>query len=68
VLAGADAPTVKAMRSLNALTGDRQEVRAEVARVLTTSRASAADDHAHEEKAALVLLEPLNVVNPRAGR
>jgi hypothetical protein len=53
-LAGADAATVKAVRSYERHHRDRPEVRAEAARVLPTARASAAEDRARDEKAALV--------------
>jgi hypothetical protein len=53
-LADADAATVKAVRSYERHHRDRPEVRAEVARVILTARASAGQDRAREEKAALV--------------
>jgi hypothetical protein len=53
-LAGADAATVKAVRSYERHHRDRQEVRAEVARLIPTARASAGQERAREEKAALV--------------
>jgi hypothetical protein len=53
-LADADAATVKAVRSYERHHRDRREVRAEVARVLPTAPASAAEDRAREEKVALV--------------
>jgi len=53
-LADADAATIKAVRSYERHHRDRQEIRAEVARVIPTSVASAAEDRAREEKAALV--------------
>ena len=53
-LADADAATVKAVRSYERHHRDRREVRAEAARVLPTARASAGEDRAREEKAALV--------------
>jgi hypothetical protein len=53
-LADADAATVKAVRSYERHHRDRPEVRAEVARVIPTARASAGQDRAREEKAALV--------------
>jgi hypothetical protein len=54
VLADADAQTVKAVRSYERHHRDRQEVRAAVARVIPTARASAGEDRAREDKAALV--------------
>jgi hypothetical protein len=53
-LAAADAATVKAVRSYERHHRDRREVRAEAARVLPTARASAGEDRAREDKAALV--------------
>jgi hypothetical protein len=53
-LADADAQTVKAVRSYERHHRDRQAVRAEVARVIPTARASAGEDRAREQKAALV--------------
>ena len=53
-LADADAATVKAVRSYKHHHRDRREVRAEAARVLPTARASAGEDRAREDKAALV--------------
>ena len=53
-LADADAATVKAVRSYERHHRDRRDVRAEVARVMPTARASAAQDRAREQKAALV--------------
>jgi hypothetical protein len=53
-LADADAATVKAVRSYERRHRDRHEVRAEVARVIPTARASAGEDRAREQKAALV--------------
>jgi hypothetical protein len=53
-LADADAATVKAVRSYERHHRDRPEVRAQVARVIPTARASAGQDRAREEKAALV--------------
>jgi hypothetical protein len=53
-LADADAATVKAVRSYERHHRDRREVRAEAARVLPTAPASAAEDRAREDKAALV--------------
>jgi hypothetical protein len=53
-LADADAATVKAVRSYERHHRDRRDVRAEVARVMPTAQASAAQDRAREQKAALV--------------
>ena len=53
-LADADAATVKAVRSYERHHRDRRDVRAEVAGVMPTARASAAQDRAREQKAALV--------------
>ena len=53
-LAGADAATVKAVRSYERHHRDRRDVRAEVARVMPTAQASAGQDRAREDKAALV--------------
>ena len=53
-LTDADAATVKAVRSYERHHRDRRDVRAEVARVMPTARASAAQDRAREQKAALV--------------
>jgi hypothetical protein len=53
-LADADAATIKAVRSYERHHRDRREVRAEAARVLPTARASAGEDRAREDKAALV--------------
>jgi hypothetical protein len=53
-LADADAATVKAVRSYERHHRDRRDVRAEVARVIPTAQASAAQDRAREQKAALV--------------
>jgi hypothetical protein len=53
-LAGADAATVKAVRSYERHHRDRREVRAEAARVLPTAPASTAEDRGREDKAALV--------------
>jgi hypothetical protein len=53
-LAGADAATVRAVRSYERRHRDRREVWAEAARVLPTARASAGQDRAREDKAALV--------------
>ena len=53
-LAGADAATVKAVRSYERHHRDRRDVRAEVARVMPTAQASAGQDRAREHKAALV--------------
>ena len=54
ILADADAATVKAVRSYERHHRDRRDVRAEVARVIPTAQASAAQDRAREQKAALV--------------
>jgi hypothetical protein len=54
ILADADAATVKAVRSYERHHRDRREVRAEVARVIPTAQASAGQDRAREQKAALV--------------
>jgi hypothetical protein len=53
-LAHADAATVKAVRSYERHHRDRRDVRAEVARVMPTAQASAGQDRAREQKAALV--------------
>jgi hypothetical protein len=53
-LAVADKATVKAVRSYERHHRDRQAVRAEVARVLSTARASAAEDRSRADKAELV--------------
>jgi hypothetical protein len=53
-LADADAATVKAVRSYERHHRDRREVSAEAVRVLPTARASAGQDRAREDKAALV--------------
>jgi hypothetical protein len=53
-LAGAEAATVKAVRSYERHHRDRREVSAEAARVLPTARASAGQARAREDKAALV--------------
>lgn len=53
-LAAADSATVKAVRSYERHHRDRREVSAEAARVLPTARASAEQDRAREDKAALV--------------
>jgi hypothetical protein len=53
-LADADAATVKAVRSYERHHRDRRDVRAEVARVIRTAQASAGQDRAREDKAALV--------------
>ena len=53
-LADADAATVKAVRSYERHHRDRRDVRAEVARVMPTAQASAGQDRAREQKAALV--------------
>ena len=54
ILADADAATAKAVRSYERHHRDRREVRAEVARVIPTAQASAGQDRAREQKAALV--------------
>ena len=54
ILADADAATAKAVRSYERHHRDRRDVRAEVARVIPTAQASAAQDRAREQKAALV--------------
>jgi hypothetical protein len=53
-LAGADAVTVRAVRSYEGHHRGRREVSAEAARVLPTARESTEQNHAREEKAALV--------------
>jgi hypothetical protein len=53
-LADADAATIKAVRSYERQHRNHREVRAEAARVLPTARASAGEDRAREDKAALV--------------
>ncbi len=53
-LADADTGTVKAVREYERQHQDRHEVRAEVARVLPSALASAGEDRAREEQAALV--------------
>jgi hypothetical protein len=53
-LADADAATVKAVRSYERHHRDRREVRAEVARAMPAAKASAGQDRACEQKAALV--------------
>jgi hypothetical protein len=53
-LAGADAETVKAVRDYERKFQHRQSVLDEAARVLPTSQESAGDEHAREEKAALL--------------
>jgi hypothetical protein len=53
-LAGADAETVKAVRDYERKFQHRQSVLDETARVLPSSRASAGEERAHEEKAALL--------------
>jgi hypothetical protein len=53
-LAGADAETVKAVRDYERKFQHRQSVLDEAARVLPRSRASAGEERAHEEKAALL--------------
>lgn len=53
-LAGADAETVKAVRDYERKFHRRQSVLDETARVLPDSQASAGEERAHEEKAALL--------------
>ena len=53
-LAGADAETVKAVRDYERKFQHRQSVLDEAARVLPSSQASAGEERAHEEKAALL--------------
>jgi hypothetical protein len=53
-LAGADAETVKAVRDYERKFQHRQPVMDEAARLLPTARASAAEERAHDEKAALL--------------
>jgi hypothetical protein len=53
-LAGADAETVKAVRDYERKFQHRQSVLDETARVLPDSKASAGEERAHEEKAALL--------------
>jgi hypothetical protein len=53
-LAGADAETVKAVRDYERKFQHRQSVLDETARVLPTSRASAGEERAHDQKAALL--------------
>jgi hypothetical protein len=53
-LADADAETVKAVRDYERKFQHRQSVLNEAARVLPASRASAGEERAHEEKAALL--------------
>jgi hypothetical protein len=53
-LADADAQTVKAVRDYERKFQHRQSVLDEAARVLPASRASAGEERAHEEKAALL--------------
>jgi hypothetical protein len=53
-LAGADAETVKAVRDYERKFQHRQSVLEETARVLPRSEASAGEEHAHDEKAALL--------------
>jgi hypothetical protein len=53
-LAGADAATVKAVRSYERRHRDRREVSAEAAHVLPTSQTRAGQDRAREDKAALL--------------
>jgi hypothetical protein len=54
VLADADAETVKAVRDYERKFQGRQSVLGEATRVLPTSRASAREERAHDEKAALL--------------
>jgi hypothetical protein len=53
-LAGADAETVRAVRDYERKFGQRRQVMEEAARVLPTAKASAGEDRAREEHAALV--------------
>jgi hypothetical protein len=53
-LAGADAATVRAVRSYERHHRDRRVVRAEIARVLPTSQTRAGQDRAREDNAALL--------------
>jgi hypothetical protein len=53
-LAGAEAETVKAVRDYERKFQRRQPVLDEAARLLPTAPASAAEEHAHDEKAALL--------------
>jgi hypothetical protein len=53
-LAGADGETVKAVRDYERKFQHRQSVLDEAARVLPASQASAGEERAHEEKAALL--------------
>jgi hypothetical protein len=53
-LAGSDAETVKAVRDYERKFQHRQSVLSEVARVLPSSPASAGEERAHEQKAALL--------------
>lgn len=53
-LADADTATVKAVRAYERHHRDRRDVRAEVARVMPTARASAGEDRAREDKTSLV--------------
>ena len=53
-LADADAETVKAVRDYERKFQGRQSVLADAARVLPTSRASAREERAHDEKATLL--------------
>ena len=53
-LGGADAQTVKAVRDYERKFRHRRSVLDEAARVLPSSRASAGEERAHEEKAALL--------------
>ena len=54
VLAGADSGTVRAVRDYERKFRHRQSVLDEAARVLPTSRASAGEERAHQEKATLL--------------
>ena len=53
-LAGADAETVRAVRDYERKFRHRQSVLDEAARVLPTSRASAGEERAHQDKATLL--------------
>jgi hypothetical protein len=53
-LAGADSETVKAVRDYERKFQNRKPVLAEAARALPASRASAGEERAHEQKAALL--------------
>ena len=65
-LAEADAQTLKVVRSYERHHRARREVSDEVARLLPTARASAGEDHARQEKAALVQAGTRS--NPPAAR